>query len=57
MQGVDITSKVGTKISELKCNHENYLMAFGKKSNNLSHRNAEQYLVKAIDGNIAFYKM
>ena len=52
-QVFDITSKVGTKIAALKCNHEKYLMVFGKIGDNLSYRNAKQYLVKVIYSNLS----
>ena len=44
----DITNKFGTKAAKLKCNPEMYLMTFGKIDDDLSHRNAEQYLEIAV---------
>ena len=43
-----ITSKIGTKVAALKCKPEKYLMTFGDIDDNLSCRNAEQYLVKVM---------
>ena len=44
----DITIKIGTKVAALKCKPEKYFMRFGDIDDNLSYRNAEQYLVKAM---------
>ena len=44
----DITSKIGTEVAALKCKPEKYLMTFGDTDDNLSYRNAEQYLVKVM---------
>ena len=44
----DITSTVGTKVAALKCKPEKYLITFGDTDDNLSYRNAEQYLVKVM---------
>ena len=49
MTACDITNKFGTKAAKLKCNPEMYLMTFGKIDDDLSHRNAEQYLEIAVD--------
>ena len=49
LTGCDITSKIGTKVAALKCKPEKYLMTtFGDIDDNLSYRNAEQYLAKVM---------
>ena len=48
LTGCDITSKIGTKVASLKCKPEKYLMTFGDIDDDLSYRNAEQYLIKVM---------
>ena len=42
--------KFGTKAAELKWNPEKYLMTFSETDDDVSHRNEEHYLEKAVYG-------
>ena len=48
LTGCDITSMIGTKVAALKYKPDKYVMTFGDIDDNLSYRNAEQYLVKVM---------
>ena len=51
MTGCDITTTVGIKVAALKCKPGKYLMTFVDIDDNLSYRNAGQYLVKVMYSN------